>query len=54
MECETIKWLNSHHGKYELSHSGMSNVFDVKEYLNNSPIKTDIDLKEEIAGLHGC
>ena len=54
MECETINWLNRHHGKYELSHSGMSNVFDLKEYLSNSPIKTYIDLKEEIAGLHGC
>ncbi|WMT52188.1 MAG: pyridoxal phosphate-dependent aminotransferase [Ferroplasma sp.] len=54
MECETISWLNQHHGKYELSHSGMSNVFNLKEYLSNSPEKSDIDLKEEIAGLHGC
>ena len=54
MECETINWLNRHHGKYELSHSGMSNVFNLKEYLSNSPVKNDSDLKEEIAGLHAC
>lgn len=54
MECETINWLNVHHGKYELSHSGMSNVFDLKEFLNESSPKTDKDLKEEIATLHGC
>lgn len=54
MECETINWLNRHHGKYELSHSGMSNVFNLKEYLGSSPEKTGMDLKEEIAGLHAC
>ena len=54
MECETINWLNNHHGKYELSHSGMSNVFDLKEYINMDSLKTDTDLKEEIANLHNC
>ncbi|WP_337860672.1 pyridoxal phosphate-dependent aminotransferase [Ferroplasma sp.] len=52
MECETINWLNMHHGKYELSHSGMSNVFDIKAYFSRAVPGHENDLKQEIAGLH--
>jgi histidinol-phosphate/aromatic aminotransferase/cobyric acid decarboxylase-like protein len=53
MKCETIDWLNDHKGKYELSHSGMSGVFDLKEYFNNCTPGHEIDLKEQIGNLHG-
>jgi histidinol-phosphate/aromatic aminotransferase/cobyric acid decarboxylase-like protein len=52
MECETINWLNQHHGKYELSHSGMSDVFDIKEYMGRAVPGHENDLKQEIAQLH--
>ncbi|WMT53220.1 pyridoxal phosphate-dependent aminotransferase [Ferroplasma acidiphilum] len=53
MNCETIDWLNKHSGKYELSHSGMSGVFDLKEYFNKSTPGHESDLKEQIGNLHG-
>ncbi len=53
MNCETIDWLNKHSGRYELSHSGMSGVFDLKEYFNKCTSGHELDLKEQIGNLHG-
>ncbi|MEM0139187.1 MAG: pyridoxal phosphate-dependent aminotransferase [Ferroplasma sp.] len=53
MECETINWLNRHSGKYELSHSGMSGIVNLREYFKNYELVSENTLKDEIASLHG-
>ncbi len=52
MECETITWLNNHSGKYELSHSGMSDIVDLKGMFKNYETVNPEILKDEIASLH--
>ena len=51
MECETINWLNRHHGKYELSHSAMSRVLNLNEYFKKCTPGHKYDLKEQIGNL---